>query len=110
MATITVKGETLELDENGFLKDWQKWNKDVAEALAEKEGITLTPEHWEIINFLRGYYEKYQIAPMIRILVKETQKNLGPDKDLKYIYKLFPSGPAKQACKIAGLPKPTGCV
>jgi tRNA 2-thiouridine synthesizing protein E len=110
MGTITVKGETLELDENGFLKDWQKWNEDVAKALAEKEGIELTEEHWEIINFLRDYYQKYQIAPMIRILVKEVQKNLGADKDLKYIYKLFPSGPAKQACKIAGLPKPTGCV
>lgn len=110
MASITVKGQELELDENGFMKDWQKWNKDVAEALAKGEGIALSKEHWEIIKFLRGYYEKYQIAPMIRILVKETQKNLGPDKDLKYIYKLFPSGPAKQACKIAGLPKPTGCV
>jgi tRNA 2-thiouridine synthesizing protein E len=110
MASITVKGEELELDENGFLKDWTKWNKDVAEAIAEADNVELTDAHWEIINFLRDYYTKYQIAPMIRILVKETQKNLGPDKDLKYIYKLFPAGPAKQACKIAGLPKPTGCV
>lgn len=110
MGEIDVKGRKLEVDENGFLVDWQKWDKDVAEYLAQHEGITLTPEHWGVVNFLREYYQKYQIAPMIRILVKEIQKAMGPDKDLKYIYKLFPSGPAKQACKIAGLPKPTGCV
>jgi|TARA_B100001964_G_C14129275_1_gene552089 tRNA 2-thiouridine synthesizing protein E len=110
MVSITVKGTKLELDENGFLGDWEKWNKDVAQTIAEGENIVLTDAHWEIINFLREYYAKYQIAPMIRILVKETQKTLGPDKNLKYIYGLFPAGPAKQACKIAGLPKPTGCV
>ncbi|NOZ82265.1 MAG: TusE/DsrC/DsvC family sulfur relay protein [Euryarchaeota archaeon] len=109
--TLKVGDRELELDEDGFLKDPSQWDKEVAEAFAREEGIELTDEHWEIVNFLREYYQQYQIAPMIRILVKEVGKKLGPEKgNLKYIYKLFPNGPAKQACKIAGLPKPTGCV
>jgi tRNA 2-thiouridine synthesizing protein E len=108
---MTVGGKELALDEEGYLQDPSAWNEDVAKAFAEKDGITLTDEHWEIINFLRNYYQEYQIAPMIRILVKEVKKAMGPEKgNLKYVYKLFPEGPAKQACKYAGLPKPTGCV
>ena len=64
----------------------------------------LTEEHWNVINYLREYFLKNQIAPMIRRLCKETGCNI------KRIYELFPSGPAKGACKLAGLPKPTGCV
>jgi TusE/DsrC/DsvC family sulfur relay protein len=77
----------------------------VAKALAETEGIAdLTEDHWKVINYLRQYYQQFGIAPMIRKLCKETGFTL------KQIYDLFPSGPAKGACKIAGLPKPTGCV
>ncbi len=105
MSEIEFKGVKLELDEDGFLQDPSKWNNEVAEFLAKGEGIEqLTDEHWRVIHYLRDYYMKYQIAPMIRQLVKAT--NL----ELKYIYKLFPAGPAKGACKVAGLPKPTGCV
>ena len=87
------------------------WNMDVAKYFAEVEGIEMTDQHWEVVNFLRDYYKQYQIAPMIKILVKEIGKKLGPDKgNTKYLYELYPGGPAKQACKIAGLPKPTGCV
>ncbi len=103
-------GKKITLDDDGFLMDFDAWDEEVAKWFAEKEGIELTDEHWKIIYFLRDYYKKYQIAPAIRLLVKEVQKAFGPDKDLKYVYKLFPQGPAKQACKIAGLPKPTGCV
>lgn len=111
MGELEVKGQKLQLDEDGYLIDWEKWNTDVAEAFAKLDGITLTSEHWEIINFLRKYYEEYRIAPAIRMLVKEIEKRMGPEKgNLKYVYKLFPAGPAKQACKFAGLPKPTGCV
>ena len=71
----------------------------------------LTENHWEVINFLRSYYEEYQIAPAVRVLTKAIGKKLGKDKgNSKYLYELFPYGPAKQACKYAGLPKPTGCV
>lgn len=111
MPSITVGGKVLPLDEDGYLQDWSLWNKDVADAFAKADNITLTGEHWEIINFLRKYYETYKIAPPIRMLVKEVEKAMGPEKgNLKYVYKLFPAGPAKQACKYAGLPKPTGCV
>ena len=111
MSTLSVGGKELTLDEDGYLTDWNEWNKDVAEAFAQKEGIELTDEHWEIINFLRDYFTEYQIAPAIRVLVKEVKSKFGPEKgNLKYVYRLFPAGPAKQACKYAGLPKPTGCV
>jgi len=83
----------------------------MATLMAEKDGMTLTQEHWELINFLREYFMKFQIAPMIKILVKEIGKVMGPEKgNTKYLYKLFPAGPAVQACRYAGLPKPTGCV
>jgi dissimilatory sulfite reductase related protein len=98
-------------DEEGYLTDIGVWNKDLAELIAKSENINMTPEHWEVVDFLREYYDEYQIAPAIRILVKEMKKKFGPEKgDQKYLYELFPYGPAKQACKIAGLPKPTGCV
>ncbi len=111
MGTMKVGDTELALDEDGYMQDWNLWSKDVAEAFAKSEEITLTDEHWEIINFLRGYFEEYQIAPPIRVLVKEVKAKFGDEKgNLKYVYRLFPAGPAKQACKYAGLPKPTGCV
>ncbi|HHW44245.1 MAG: TusE/DsrC/DsvC family sulfur relay protein [Thermoanaerobacteraceae bacterium] len=105
MASINVNGVEIELDEDGFIVDPELWNEDVAKAFAATEGIQeLTDDHWKVINYLRDYYKQFQIAPMIRKLCKETGFSL------KYIYELFPSGPAKGACKLAGLPKPTGCV
>jgi tRNA 2-thiouridine synthesizing protein E len=111
MASINVGGQELTLDEDGYLTDWSVWTKEAADAFAAQDGIELTDEHWEIINFLRSYFEEYQIAPAIRVLVKEVKAKFGAEKgNLKYVYRLFPAGPAKQACKYAGLPKPTGCV
>ncbi|MBS82579.1 MAG: sulfurtransferase TusE [Gammaproteobacteria bacterium] len=108
---IEVNGKTLETDEEGYLANLNDWEKDVASVMAEAEDITLGDDHWEIINFLREYYEEYQIAPAVRVLTKAVAKKLGKDKgNSKYLYELFPYGPAKQACKFAGLPKPTGCV
>lgn len=107
----TVNGQTYEADEEGYLTDISVWNKDLGEVIAKEEGINMTPEHWEVVNFLREYYEEYQIAPAVRVLVKSVAKKLGPEKgNNKYLYELFPYGPAKQACKVAGLPKPTGCI
>jgi len=111
MATMDFQGKSIEVDDDGYLLNLDDWTKELAEVLASQDGVTLTPAHWEVINFLRDYYKQYQIAPMIKILVKEIGKKLGPDKgNTKYLYELYPGGPAKQACKIAGLPKPTGCV
>jgi len=73
--------------------------------------VNMTDQHWEVVNFLREYYDEYQIAPAVRVLTKAIGKKLGPEKgNSQYLYDLFPYGTAKQACKIAGLPKPTGCV
>jgi TusE/DsrC/DsvC family sulfur relay protein len=108
---IELNGKTYETDEEGYLVDLNTWDEDVAGAIAKLESIDMTPNHWEVVNFLREYYNEYQIAPAVRVLTKAIGKKLGPDKGSNsYLYELFPYGPAKQACKIAGLPKPTGCV
>jgi dissimilatory sulfite reductase related protein len=105
------QGQSFEHDEEGFLTDISVWSQDLAKFLADEENIDMTDEHWEVVNFLRDYYNEYQIAPAIRVLVKQMKKAFGPEKgNNKYLYQLFPYGPAKQACKIAGLPKPTGCI
>ncbi len=108
---LEVAGKTLTTDEEGYLTNLDDWTKEVAEELAKAENVQMTQNHWEVVNFLREYYQEYQIAPAIRVLTKAIGKKLGPDKgNSGYLYELFPYGPAKQACKIAGLPKPTGCV
>lgn len=105
MPFIEVTGKQIEVDEDGFIQDPDIWSEDLADAIAHIEDVEeLTEDHWKVVNYLRNYYQQFGIAPMIRKLCKET------GFDLKYIYELFPSGPAKGACKIAGLPKPTGCV
>lgn len=111
MATLEIGGQSVEVDEEGYLTNLDDWTKELAEHMATEDGLTLTDAHWEVINFLREYFQKYQIAPMIKILVKEIGKTMGPEKgNTKYLYELYPAGPAKQACRYAGLPKPTGCV
>ena len=105
MPTIELGGTSYTVDEDGFLENPEIWNERVALDFASTEGVAeLTEKHWKVINYLRNYYLQYGIAPMIRKLCKETGFKLNE------IYALFPSGPAKGACKLAGLPKPTGCV
>ncbi len=111
MPQIEVGGKQIGVDEDGYIQNLEDWSREVAEHIAKLEEVELTPAHWEVINFLRDYYQEYKIAPMIRILTKAMGKAMGPEKgNTKYLYSLFPAGPAKQACKIAGLAKPTGCV
>ena len=108
---IEYNGKLLETDEEGYLQNLSDWSPEVAEFLATQDECELSEHHWEVISFLREYYEEYQIAPAVRVLVKAIGKRLGKDKgNSKYLYQLYPYGPAKQACKYAGLPKPTGCV
>jgi tRNA 2-thiouridine synthesizing protein E len=105
MANVILGGKEFELDEDGFIQNPELWDEAVAAELAQGEGIEqMTEEHWKVVRYLRSYYQEYKIAPMIRKLCKETGFTL------KKIYALFESGPAKGACKVAGLPKPTGCV
>lgn len=111
MGKITVQGKTVEVDENGFLAHVDDWNKNVADYFAQAEGITMSDKHWEVVNFLREYYQECRIAPVKKILVRALERKFGPEKgNENYIYELFPAGPAKQACKIAGLPRPAGCL
>ncbi len=106
MPFIDYNGQQIEVDEDGFIADPAMWTEDLARFLAKtaEDLPELTEEHWKVIHYLNKYYKDFGIAPMIRKLCKDT------GFDLKKIYELFPSGPAKGACKIAGLPKPTGCV
>jgi len=105
MATFEWEEVKIEVDEDGFMDDPALWNERIALALASTEGVDkLTEDHWKLVHYLRDYYLKFGIAPMIRKLCKETGFSL------KKVYEMFPSGPAKGACKVAGLAKPTGCV
>lgn len=105
MAFIEFNGQQVEVDEDGFLTDPDVWTKELAEYLAKTEEVDeLTEEHWLLINYLKDYYKQFGIAPMIRKITKDIGMKVPR------MYELFPSGPAKGACKIAGLPKPTGCV
>ena len=100
-----------DVDEEGFLIDLSQWTKEIAIEMAEGDDIELTEEHWNVINFLRDYFEEYQIAPAVRVLTKAIAKKFGKEKgNSKYLYSLFPYGPGKQGCRFAGLPKPTGCI
>jgi tRNA 2-thiouridine synthesizing protein E len=98
-------------DKEGFLRNLQDWSTDVAEQIAGKENLQLTPEHWEIIELLRRYYQEFDDSPAMRPLVKYCARELGPDKGKSiYLMTLFPGSPAKIGSKIAGLPKPDNCL
>ena len=105
MATVEYMGKTFNVDEDGFIDSYENWNEEWVQWVKHQEGIEeLNDEHKKVITVLQEYYEKNGIAPMVRILSKVTGFKL------KLIYKLFPLGTRKGACKMAGLPKPTGCV
>ena len=94
----------IEFDEDGFLLNHADWSKDIALALAEREGIELNEQHWQVIEFARDEFESEGEAPTLRGIIQSTGIST------KEMYSLFPGGPAKMASKIAGLGKPTGCI
>ena len=106
MPTVEFAGKQYEMNDEGFLVHPADWNEDLALFLAKKEENldALTEQHWAVIRFIRKHFEEKQSAPMVRSICKTT------GVPLKQVYELFPSGPAKGACKLAGLPKPDGCV
>ena len=106
MSELEVKGKKVPLNEDGFMQNPDEWDDEVAKVLAKsEEGIeNMSVEHWAVVNYIREYYLEKNLAPMVRKVCKNTGFRL------KYIFELFPSGPAKGACKVAGLPKPDGCV
>ena len=109
--TLEYNGQDIALDQAGYLKDHTQWHKDLAPLLAEKDELTLTEAHWEVINFVREFYLKFNTSPAIRALTKAMKEEFGEEKaNSRYLYRLFPEGPAKQATKYAGLPKPARCI
>jgi TusE/DsrC/DsvC family sulfur relay protein len=105
MPEIILNGRKFEVDGDGFLQNPDIWDDEVAKLFATTEGIEeMTEKHWKVVRFIREYYLQHKTAPMVRKLCQES------GVDLRSIYQLFPSGPAKGACKVAGLPKPDGCV
>lgn len=108
---IHVDGNEIDLDQDGYLSNLNDWNELVAEVLAERENISLSAEHWEIIRLLQEFYKEFELSPAMRALVKYTEKKLGSEKGRSiYLLQLFPPSPAKIASKIAGLPRPTNCL
>jgi len=105
MSTISV-----DVDKEGFLVSLSDWSPQVAIELAAAEDITLTDEHWQVIELVRDYYDRYHLAPATRVLVNLVGRQLGEDKGRSiYLMRLFSGKPAKLVSKIAGLPKPANC-
>ncbi|AOV97316.1 sulfur relay protein TusE [Edwardsiella hoshinae] len=108
---LEFDGRSIETDAQGYLCNSQEWSEALAEILAQQEGITLSEAHWEVVRFVREFYQTFNTSPAIRMLVKAMTQKYGEEKgNSRYLYRLFPKGPAKQATKIAGLPKPVKCI
>ncbi|MGQ8915833.1 TusE/DsrC/DsvC family sulfur relay protein [Pseudomonas lundensis] len=111
MTVLTLDGRSIELDKDGYLADLNDWSPEVATALAMQNDIELTPDHWEILQLLRNFYDEFQLSPATRPLIKYTALKLGAEKgNSLHLNRLFNGTPAKLAAKLAGLPKPTNCL
>jgi len=111
MMSFTWNNQELETDAEGFLKNNFLWDVDLAAAMALSEGVTLTKQHWTLMHYLREYYEIYDIAPPMRMMVKIMANEYGKDQiNSRVLQQLFPKGPAKQGSRFAGLPKPKNCL
>ncbi len=108
---LVVEGKELETTEQGFLCHLQDWNETVADVMAGQDKLALTAAHWEIIYFIREYYQLYKHLPNARVFTRAVRNQLGEEKgNSRYLLRLFPDGPLKYACKYAGLPKPPTCL
>lgn len=107
---LEFAGVAYPVDAQGFLKKRLMWNSELAEYLAKIEGLELSDEHWEVINYFREYYEDYNIPPPMRMVMRVFKRAFGDENaNSRYLYQLFPGGPTRTASKIAGLPKPKNC-
>jgi TusE/DsrC/DsvC family sulfur relay protein len=104
MPSATFAGKVVAVNDEGFLENPDEWNEEIASAIARTEGIELTEQHWRVIKFMRAEYAEKGTGPTVRILGKTSGVSI------KELYLLFPKGPAKLAAKIAGIPKPRGCI
>lgn len=108
---LIVKGVELKTTEDGFLVDLNDWSEAVAIEIARLNDLELTPLHWEIVFFIRSYYQQFKHLPNARVFTKAIKKQFGEDKgNSRYLHGLFPLGPLKYACKVAGIPKPPTCL
>ncbi|RDK89619.1 sulfurtransferase TusE [Enterobacillus tribolii] len=108
---LEFAGRQIETDAQGYLHDSADWSEELALVLAAGEGIEMSEAHWEVVRFVRQFYLEFNTSPAIRMLVKAMTQKYGEEKgNSRYLYRLFPKGPAKQATKIAGLPKPVKCI
>lgn len=101
-----IAGVEFETDAEGYLLE-PEYSDEAVAVIAAAEGIELTPAHWQIINYLRDQYREHGHTPNFRNMLKEVQ-SFWPEADSKALYDLFPTGPAKQGAKVAGLPQPLG--
>ena len=109
--TLEFEGKTYHVNARGNLDEPGDWNERLAEFMANKENIQLTPDHWAVINYLRKFYFRYGITPMVRLQIKHMGQEGGEKKfSHDYLYQLFPGGPSRQGSRIAGLPEPQGCI
>ncbi|MCK5764549.1 MAG: TusE/DsrC/DsvC family sulfur relay protein [Bacteroidales bacterium] len=105
MATKEIEYKSLDFDGDGFMINPTEWNEEVARLIAQEDDIKeMTDKHWDVVNIIRKNWEEKGMAPMVRTICQETGVRL------REIYELFPLGPARGACRVAGLPKPDGCV
>jgi tRNA 2-thiouridine synthesizing protein E len=108
---INIDGRDIETDAEGYLANLDDWTEDVAKQLSQQDNLELTEQHWRLVNWIRAYYQEYGTAPNLRVMTKSIGADLGQEwADKKFLFDLFPYGPAKQAARYAGMPKPTGCV
>lgn len=108
---IIYNENVIPTDKHGYLIDYTQWSEGIAPLLSKQDELELTEAHWEIITFVREFYLTYNTSPAIRALTKALKTKFDEDKaSSRYLFKLFPDGPAKQATKYAGLPKPVRCL
>lgn len=108
---IRLNDRDIETDAEGYLANLEDWTEEVADVLSRQDDLQLGEQHWRIIRWIRDYYSENGTAPNLRVMTKLIGSDLGEEfSDKKYLFDLFPYGPAKQAARYAGMPKPTGCV
>ena len=111
MSAPQLDPSSIALDQDGNLAHLEQWSEAVAQLLAQTHGIELSPAHWEVLWLVRNFYKQRGLSPVMRILVKLVERELGPVKgNSLYLLSLFPDSPAKLAARIAGLPRPVNCL
>ena len=109
--SYVLNGAEIATDAQGYLLNVSDWCEALAPIIAAQEGIELSDEHWQVVRFVRAFYLEFNTSPAMRALTKALKQAYGEEKaSSKYLFSLFPQGPAKQATKIAGLPKPVKCL